>query len=94
MCELARVLIISGQLMNIAAVLTRDLREQGHKSCKASYYYIFMGWTKNWWSCECFLANYVNEGDSWKFSSMNDSQYTVLTKLTSPCQISQQSIIH
>ena len=33
-CELARVLIISGQLMNIAAFLTRD---------EASYYYIFMG---------------------------------------------------
>ena len=36
-CELARVLIISGQLMNIAAFSTRDLREQGRKSYEASY---------------------------------------------------------
>ena len=36
-CELARVLIISGRLMNIAAFSTRDLREQGRKSCEASY---------------------------------------------------------
>ena len=36
-CELARVLIISGRLMNIAAFSTWDLREQGHKSCEASY---------------------------------------------------------
>ena len=36
-CELARVLIISGQSMNIAAFTTQDLREQGHKSCEAGY---------------------------------------------------------
>ena len=37
-CKLARVLIISGRLMNIAAFSTRDLREQGPKSCEASYW--------------------------------------------------------
>ena len=37
-CELARVLIISGQSMNIAAFSTRDLQEQGRKSCEASYW--------------------------------------------------------
>ena len=37
MCELARVLIISGRLMNNAAFSTWDLREQGRKSCEASY---------------------------------------------------------
>ena len=36
-CELARVLIISGRSMNIAAFSTRDLREQGCKSYEASY---------------------------------------------------------
>ena len=36
-CELARVLIISGRSMNIAAFTTQDLREQGHKSCEAGY---------------------------------------------------------
>ena len=37
MCELARVLIISGRSMNIAAFSTQDLREQGCKSYEASY---------------------------------------------------------
>ena len=37
-CELARVLIISGWLMNIAAFSTRDLREQGCKSCEDSHW--------------------------------------------------------
>ena len=36
-CELARVLIISGRSMNIAALTTQDLREQGRKSCEAGY---------------------------------------------------------
>ena len=36
-CELARVLIISSRLMNIAAFPTQDLREHGHKSYEASY---------------------------------------------------------
>ena len=35
--KLARVLIISGRLMNIAAFSTRDLREQDHKSYEVSY---------------------------------------------------------
>ena len=66
-CELARVLIISGQSMNIAAfVLTQDLREQSRKSCEASYRVPRM------FSHE--LASYVNAGDSWKFSSANNSQ--------------------
>ena len=34
-CELARVLTISGRLMNIAAFSIRDLREQGRKSYEA-----------------------------------------------------------
>ena len=37
-CELARVLIISGRPMNIAAFSTRDLRKQGRKSCEAGYW--------------------------------------------------------
>ena len=38
---------------------------------------------KNWWYRECFITNYVNEGDSHKLSSVDDSQYTVL--LTFKC---------
>ena len=77
-CELARVLIISGQSMNIAVFSTRNLREQGRKSCEASHWA-----NEQLVACECFLANYVNEGDSRKFSSVNDSQYTVCQKLHS-----------
>ena len=36
-CKLARVLIISGRSMNVAAFSTQDLREQGCKSYEASY---------------------------------------------------------
>ena len=36
-CELARVLIISGRLMNIVGFSTRDLQRQGCKSYEASY---------------------------------------------------------
>ena len=39
---------------------------------------LVIGQTKNWWFRKFFLANYVDEGDSRKFSSMNNSQYTVL----------------
>ena len=58
--------------MNIAAFSTRDLQEQGCKSYVASYLA-----NKELVTHECFIANYVNEGDSWKFSSVDDSQYTV-----------------
>ena len=36
-CELARVLILSGRSMNIAAFSTQDLRKQGRKTYEASY---------------------------------------------------------
>ena len=62
-----------GRSMNIATFSTQDLREQGRKSYVASYraneYLV---------SRECFLVNYVNEGDSRKVSSVGNSQYTVL----------------
>ena len=32
---------------------------------------------EEWWSRKCFLANYINKGDSWKFSTANDSQHMV-----------------
>ena len=71
-CELARILIISSWSMNIAVFSTRNLEDKVANLVK-----LFIGWTNNWWSRECFLANYVNEGDSQKLSSVNDSQYTV-----------------
>ena len=68
-----------GQSMKVATFSTRDLRTRSQILC--SYSRIAIGWTKNWWSCECFLVNYVNEGDSRKFSSMDDSRYTVYLRL-------------
>ena len=37
MCELARVLVNRSWLINIAALSTRDLQEQGRESYEASY---------------------------------------------------------
>ena len=70
-CELARALVNHGWSMIIAALSTRELREQGCKSM-----WLFIRETKNWCSCECFLVNYISEGDSQKFLSANDFQYT------------------
>ena len=56
--------------MDIATFSTLDLWEQGRKSYVASYQA----------SRECFLTNYINEGDSQRISSVNDSQYTVLAR--------------
>ena len=85
-CESARVLIISGWSMNIAAFSTRDLREQGHKSYEASLTsfirFVISGKRRiAGWSCECFLTKYVNVGDLEKFSFMNDSQYTIFVTM-------------
>ena len=44
--------------------------------CYNLYIYTMNGYS-NWWSHECFLVNYINEGNSQKFSSTNDSQYMV-----------------
>ena len=68
MCDLVRS--NSGWLMNIVTFSTCDLRKPGHKSYVASY-------RVNKESRECFLANYVDEGDLQKFSSIDDSQYMV-----------------
>ena len=74
MCELARALplVNRGRSMNIATFSTQDLQEQDHKS----YVAIVIRGMKNRWSREYFLTNYINEGDSQKFSSADDSQYT------------------
>ena len=85
-CELARVLIISGWSMNITAFSTRDLREQGHKSYEASLTsfirFVISGKRRiAGWSRECFLTNYVNVGDLQKFSFVNDSQYMIFVTM-------------
>ena len=72
MCELARSLVNHGRLINIATFSTRDFQEQGHKSFVASYQV-----NEELVMREYFLANYGNEGDSRKFSSADNSQYTV-----------------
>ena len=59
--------------MDTTTFSTLNLREQGGKY----YVVIVIERTKNWSSRECFLANYVNEGDLQKISSVNDSQYTI-----------------
>ena len=59
--------------MNIATFSTRDLQEQGGKSYVASYWEseeLVIPWI-------FFLQTTSNEGDSQKFSSADDSQYTV-----------------
>ena len=72
MCELAGVLVNRSQLMNIAAFSTWDLQEQGCKSYVASYRVNEELVIPHMFSC-----NYINEGNSRKFSSTDNSQYTV-----------------
>ena len=59
--------------MNIATFSTQDLREQGCKSYVASYHA-----NEELVIPQMFLANYIDKGDSQKFSSADDSQYTVI----------------
>ena len=57
--------------MNIATLSTRDFREQGRKTYVASYRA-----KEELVIHECFLVHYVNEGDSQRFSFVDDSQYS------------------
>ena len=73
MCELAWVSDNQGsyRLMNIATFSPQDLWEQGCKSYVASYHV-----SEELVIPQMVLANYVDKGDSRKFSSADDSQYT------------------
>ena len=78
--RLARELVNRGWSMRIAhgyRLLNsgRDLQEQCHKSYVASYSYRA---NEELVISRMFLTIYVNEGDSQKSSSVNDSHYTVL----------------
>ena len=57
--KLARALVNCGQSMNTATFSTRDCREQDRKTYVASYRA-----NKELVIRECFLVNYINEGDS------------------------------
>ena len=58
--------------MNFATFSTLDLREQGHKSYVTSY-----RTNEELVIPQMFSHEYINEGDSQKHSSADDSQYMV-----------------
>ena len=66
--ELARALFAVGQWILLPSQLTIC------ENKVANLMWLVIKRTKNWSSHEFFLENYVNEGDSQKISSANDSQ--------------------
>ena len=97
----ARVFIISGRSMNIAAFSTRDLREQGRKSYKAIANQLsfirsaILGERKlAGWSLECFLVNYVNVGDSRPRTIPNNTVYQRKQRFNSIDMLDNSVFIH